>query len=181
MGRRLRREEPRLANVAIFSHYSGVPRLPGIRSGDIRLIARRDAGWFWMIPIDRELMSVGVVLPMGLYRRLERGDPEQMLQRSIADTPVAAALMREARREWPVRVERDYSYTSSAYAGDRWLLVGDAGSFLDPVFSTGVSIAMESGIEAAAELDRALARGRFARSAFAAIERVQHRRFGRYV
>ena len=176
----LRREESRLANVAIYSHFAGVPRLPGTRSGDIRLIACRDAGWFWLIPIDDALMSVGVVMPMGLYRNLEKGSPEQMLQDAIAAAPAVAKLMKDAKREWPVRVERDYSYTSSRYTGDRWLLVGDAGSFLDPVFSTGVSIAMESGIEAARELDRALARGRFERSAFAAFERVQHRRFAFY-
>lgn len=176
----LRRDEPRLANVTIFAHYSGVPRLAGERAGDIRLVARRDAGWFWLIPIDDELMSVGVVLPMPLYRKIEKGSPEQMLQEAIADTPAVAALMKAATREWPVRVERDFSYASKAYAGDRWLLAGDAGSFLDPVFSTGVSIAMESGIEAAAELDRALASGRFERSAFARFERVQARRFAFY-
>src|SRR5260370_14202367 len=85
--------------------------------------------------------------------------------------------MREARREWPVRVEKDFSYSASAYAGDRWILAGDAGSFLDPVFSTGVSIAMESGIEAAAELDRALARNDFSARQFSAFSRRQGRRF----
>src|SRR5437762_2131262 len=85
--------------------------------------------------------------------------------------------MRNARREWPVRVEKDFSYSSSTYAGNRWVLAGDAGSFLDPVFSTGVSIAMESGIEAAAELDRALARNDFSARRFAAFSRRQRKRF----
>ena len=85
--------------------------------------------------------------------------------------------MREARREWPVRVEKDFSYSASAYAGDRWILAGDAGSFLDPVFSTGVSIAMESGIEAAAELHRALPRNDFSAASFAAFSRRQRKRF----
>jgi 2-polyprenyl-6-methoxyphenol hydroxylase-like FAD-dependent oxidoreductase len=85
--------------------------------------------------------------------------------------------MRTARREWPVRVEKDFSYSASAYAGDRWILAGDAGSFLDPVFSTGVSIAMESGIEAATELHRALARNDFSASSFAAFSRRQRKRF----
>jgi 2-polyprenyl-6-methoxyphenol hydroxylase-like FAD-dependent oxidoreductase len=76
-----------------------------------------------------------------------------------------------------VRVEKDFSYSASSYAGDRWILAGDAGSFLDPVFSTGVSIAMESGIEAAAELDRALARNDFSARAFAAFSRRQRKRF----
>jgi flavin-dependent dehydrogenase len=173
----LRTEEPRLANVAIYSHYTNVPRLKGPRPDDIRLIARDDAGWFWLIPISKELTSVGVVLPKVLYRRLASGSPEETLNSTIADTPMVDELMREARREWPVRVERDFSYSASAYAGDRWILAGDAGSFLDPVFSTGVSIAMESGIEAAAELHRALARNDFSVSSFAAFSRRQRKRF----
>jgi flavin-dependent dehydrogenase len=173
----LRTEEPKLANIAIFSHYTNVPRLEGQRPDDIRLIARNDAGWFWLIPISKELTSVGVVLPKALYRRLANGSPEETLNSTIADTPIVAELMREARREWPVRVEKDFSYSASAYAGDRWILAGDAGSFLDPVFSTGVSIAMESGIEAAAELHRALARNDFSASSLAAFSRRQRKRF----
>ena len=173
----LRTEEPRLANVAIYAHYTNLPRLEGPRPDDIRLIARNDAGWFWLIPISKELTSVGVVLPKALYRRLANGSPEDTLNSTIADTPIVAELMREARREWPVRVEKDFSYSASAYAGNRWILAGDAGSFLDPVFSTGVSIAMESGIEAAAELHRALARNDFSASTFAAFSRRQRKRF----
>jgi len=173
----LRTEEPRLANIAIYSHYTGVPRLEAQRPDDIRLVARSDAGWFWLIPISKELTSVGVVLPKMLYRRLANGSSEETLNRTISDTPIVATLMREARREWPVRVEKDFSYSASTYAGDRWVLAGDAGSFLDPVFSTGVSIAMESGIEAAAELHRALLKNNFSAASFVAFSRRQRRRF----
>jgi flavin-dependent dehydrogenase len=173
----LRTDEPRLANIAIYSHYKGVPRIEGNRPDDIRIVARNDSGWFWLIPISSDLTSVGVVLPKSLYMQWPDGSPEEMLDRAIADTPLVAALMREARREWPVRVEKDFSYSASSYAGDRWILAGDAGSFLDPVFSTGVSIAMESGIEAAAELDRALARNDFSVRRFAAFSRRQRKRF----
>jgi 2-polyprenyl-6-methoxyphenol hydroxylase-like FAD-dependent oxidoreductase len=79
-----------------------------------------------------------------------------------------------------VRVEKDFSYSASTYAGHRWILAGDAGSFLDPVFSTGVSIAMESGIEAGAELHRALVRNDFSASSFAAFSSRQRRRFKRF-
>jgi flavin-dependent dehydrogenase len=173
----LRSDEPRLANIAVFSHYTNVPRLEGPRPDDIRLIARSDAGWFWLIPISKELTSVGVVLPVRLYRRLATGSPEDTLNSAISDTPLVADLMRKARREWPVRVEKDFSYSASAYAGDRWILAGDAGFFLDPVFSTGVSVAMESGIEAAAELHRALTRNDFSASSFAAFSRRHRKRF----
>ncbi|MCB9378344.1 MAG: tryptophan 7-halogenase [Holophagales bacterium] len=176
----LRVDEPRLANVAIYAHYAGVPRLPGRNAGDIRLIARQDAGWFWLIPIDDRLTSVGVVLPKALYARLEKGDPERMLVQAIAETPAVAELMAAAEREWPVRVERDFSYRAKRYSGERWLLAGDAGSFLDPVFSTGVTIALESGIEAARALDRAARAGDFSAGAFRGFERRQRRRFEVY-
>lgn len=176
----LRTEEPRLANIAMYSHYKCVPRLEGQRPDDIRLVARSDAGWFWLIPISKELTSVGVVLPKMLYRRLRNGSSEETLNRTISDTPIVAELMREARREWPVRVEKDFSYSASTYAGHRWILAGDAGSFLDPVFSTGVSIAMESGIEAGAELHRALMRNDFSAPSFKEFSRRQHRRFRRF-
>ncbi len=173
----LRTDEPRLANIAVFSHYSGVPLLEGDRPNDIRIVARHDSGWFWLIPISSELMSVGVVLPKKLFLAMPDGSNEERLERAIADTPVVAELMKDSRREWPVRVEKDFSYSASAYAGDRWILAGDAGSFLDPVFSTGVSIAMESGIEAAEELDRALVQNRFAARQFRAFSRRQQQRY----
>lgn len=173
----LRIDEPLLANIAVFSHYKNVPRLPDGCPNDIRIIARSDAGWFWLIPISQELMSVGVVLPKNLYMQLPAGSPEEQLERAIAETPIVAELMRNAQREWPVRVEKDFSYSASAYAGDRWILVGDSGFFLDPVFSTGVSVALESGIEAAQELDRALLKKKFSARSFAGYSRRQNQRF----
>ena len=102
---------------------------------------------------------------------------DALLDRTIAETPAVAALMHEACRAWPVRVEKDFSFGARAYAGDRWLLVGDAGSFLDPVFSTGVAIALESGVEAGRALDRALATGDLSARAFAVFERRQRERY----
>jgi FADH2-dependent halogenase len=173
----LRVDEPRLTSIAVFAHYSGVPRREGRRAGDISIIARHDLGWFWFIPVSDSLMSVGVVLPRPAFDALPRMAHEALLDHAIAETPAAAALMRHARREWPVRVEKDFSFGTRAYAGDRWLLVGDAGSFLDPVFSTGVAIALESGVEAARALDRALATGDLSRRAFAAFDRRQRQRY----
>jgi flavin-dependent dehydrogenase len=176
----LRIDEPDLANVAIFSHYAGVPRADGRRAGDIRIVARRDLGWFWMIPISDELMSVGAVLPQAAFKPLSHvaaADEADLLTRLIAETPAVARLMADAERRWPVRVERDFSYGARAYAGDRWIAVGDAGSFLDPVFSTGVAIAMESGLEGARAIDAGLARGTLARPTFRTFERRQRERY----
>jgi len=176
----LRRAEPSLGGVAIYAHYSGVPPLGDGREGDLRIVAREDAGWFWLIPIGDGLTSVGAVVPKTLYDRLAKGSPEGMLAGLVAETPAVAELMRDAERAWPVRVEQDFSYGAAAFAGDRWLLAGDAGAFLDPVFSTGVSIALESGIEAARALDRALADGRFGRRRFRSFEALQRRRYRRF-
>jgi flavin-dependent dehydrogenase len=173
----LRIDEPRLANVAVFSHYSCVPRRSDRRRGDIRIIARPDLGWFWMIPISETLMSVGVVLPRAAFRAFQGLDHDAILERAIAETSAVARLMADARREWPVRVEKDFSFGSHAYAGDRWLLAGDAGSFLDPVFSTGVAIALESGLEAAQAVLAGLAAGDVSRRRFCRFERRQHQRY----
>lgn len=173
----LRVDEPRLANVAVFSHYSNVPRKEGRRRGDIRIIAREDLGWFWMIPISEELMSVGVVLPQAAFLAVRPLEPEALLERMIAETPAVARLLSNATREWPVRVEKDYSFSSRAYAGDRWVLVGDAGSFLDPMFSTGVAIALESALEGAQAVADGLATGDLSARRFARFARRQRGRY----
>ena len=173
----LRRHEPDLANVAVFSHYAGVPRREGRRAGDIRVIARADLGWFWMIPISDELMSVGAVLPRGAFKALPRAEPDALLASLIAGTPAVARLMTQAVRRWPARVERDFSYGARCYAGDRWILVGDAGSFLDPVFSSGVAIALESGLEGAQAIAAGLASGDLSARAFRRFNRRQHARY----
>jgi flavin-dependent dehydrogenase len=173
----LRHMEPQLANLAVFSHYSGVPRKEGRRAGDIRIVARKDLGWFWLIPISEELMSVGVVLPRKAAEKLRELEPGELLERMIADTPVVAELLATARREWLVRVEKDFSFSSRAYAGDRWILAGDAGSFLDPVFSTGVAIALESGLEAAQAVSRGLSTGDLSARQFRRYARRQKQRY----
>ena len=83
---------PNLANVALFSHYAGVPRAEGRRAGDIRVVARRDQGWFWLIPISDELMSVGVVLPRSEFQAQPHLAYEALLGRLIAETPPSPAL-----------------------------------------------------------------------------------------
>lgn len=173
----LRIMEPRLASVAVFSHYSGVPRRSGRRAGDITIVAREDLGWFWLIPISDELMSVGVVLPRRPGHALHGIEPGELLERTIADTPVVAELLATARREWPVRIEKDFSFASRTYAGDRWVLAGDAGAFLDPVFSTGVAVALESGLEAAQAVAAGLSTGDLSARQFRRYTRRQRQRY----
>lgn len=178
LARRLaeRRYDELLRNVAVHAWYDGVPRRPGRRAGDIRMVTRPDRGWFWFIPVSETEMSVGVVLPAAVHAASPPGSLAEQLDRYVAETPAAAALLANARRTSEVRFDADYSYDSAQYAGDRWLVVGDAGTFLDPIFSTGVLLAMQAGLDAADALDSALERGDLSRASFRAFERlVAHR------
>ena len=180
----LRIDEPGLSNVALFSHYSGVPRAEGRRAGDIRIVARHDLGWFWILPISESLTSLGVVVPRDAMCARQGLEPGVLLDQMIAETPVVARLLKSARREWPVRVERDFSYASRAYAGDRWVLAGDAGAFLDPVFSTGVAIALESGLEAGQAVSAGLTANDLSANRllpFSRRQRQRYRAFRRFV
>ncbi len=173
----LRRLDPRLRNVALYAHYEGVEGPVGERAGDIRIISRHDMSWIWLIPLSASRTSVGLVMSRERQAALAAEPAADVLERGLDSTPAAARQMRHARRVTRARYEADFSYASRAYAGDRWLLAGDAGSFLDPVFSTGVLLALESGLEAAAAIDRALAAGTFSVRAFASYERTQRRRY----
>jgi len=109
-----------------------------------------------------------------------RLDAEAALAAYVAETPAAADLMKGARRVSEGRFDADYSYLGSELAGDRWTLVGDAGAFLDPIFSTGVLMAMQSGIEAALAIDAGLGRGDLSRRCFAGFERTLRRRYAHF-
>ena len=173
----LRRLDPKLRNVALYAHYEGVERPEGERSGDIRIVSRRDMSWIWLIPLSSSRTSVGLVVPRERHAARAAEPAEEVLDRVLGATPVAERQMRHAKRVTSARYEADFSYASRAYAGDRWLLAGDAGSFLDPVFSTGVLLALESGLEAAAAVHCALASGTVSARAFAAYEQTQRQRY----
>lgn len=172
-----RRPDPRLRKVAVHAHYEGIARPEGRRGGDIRIVSRPDLGWFWFIPLAGERMSVGVVVDHAVHAARPQGTLEETLAAYIAETPQAVAWCRTARRISPVRTEADFSYHADRHAGDRYLLAGDAGAFLDPVFSTGVMLAMTSGVEAAEAIDAGLTAGDLSARRFQPYERRLHRRY----
>ena len=179
LARRLteRRYDDLLKNVALHAWYEGVPRRTGRRAGDIRMVTRPDRGWFWLIPVSETVTSVGVVLPKDVHATRSGLSLDEALERCVRETPAAAALLANAHRVSEVRFDADYSYESRDYAGDRWLVAGDAAAFLDPIFSTGVLLAMQSGIDAGDALDAALAAGDVSRPRFARYERLVTRRY----
>jgi flavin-dependent dehydrogenase len=131
--------------AALFGHFTGVATRDGAAEEDgyigIHLFGH---GWFWFIPLPGGIMSVGVVSDADFFKR-RRGSLEAFLQEAIALCPSAAARMRNAVLAMPVQATGNYSYRSEVMAGEGWLMVGDAFAFIDPVFSSGVCLAMASG------------------------------------
>jgi flavin-dependent dehydrogenase len=179
LARKLGRYEndPMLQHVAVHAQFEGVPRAAGRAAGDIRILTRSDVGWIWLIPISETVTSVGAVVPRELHRREARPTAEESLEHYLRTTPASPAVMREARRVSPARYDADYSYQATRMAGDRWVAVGDASCFLDPIFSTGVLLAMQAGLEAAAAIDAGLSSGDLSAHRFARYERVVRRRY----
>jgi FADH2-dependent halogenase len=144
LGQRLggRTQIEQLKSVATFAHYRNVPRPPGREAGNIVVVVLRDA-WFWMIPITNEIMSVGLVASSEHVKSCGLR-PEELLERTIRATPYAAQRMKDAERVSDVRTRKDFSYAMAKIVGGNFACVGDAAGFLDPIFSTGVYMAMKS-------------------------------------
>jgi flavin-dependent dehydrogenase len=175
-----RRPDPVLQNIAVHRQYEGIPRREGRRAGDIRMVTRPDRGWFWFIPISDAVTSVGVVVPKTVYNARAKSTAAHTLDHFLAETPAAARLVANGTPVTEARFDADYSYLHSRHAGDRFVLTGDAGAFLDPIFSTGVLLAMQSGIEAAEAISAGLRVSDLSAGRFAAYERRVIRRYGHF-
>ncbi|HKV10874.1 MAG TPA: NAD(P)/FAD-dependent oxidoreductase [Thermoanaerobaculia bacterium] len=154
----LRVPDSELRKAAFFSHFEGALRDPGIDEGATLVIHNDDASaWFWYIPLPNNRVSVGVVgSPETLYAGRER-DPQKIFDEQVAKTPALQPRIANACQAFPVRALREFSYRSSRIAGDGWVLVGDAFGFLDPIYSSGVFLALKSGELAADSINDALA------------------------
>jgi len=162
-----------LQKLSIFAHYNGVWRAEGI-DGTLTVLIRAIDRWFWLIPLTAERTSVGVVLDSEIFRK-SKLSPEDFLEQALAEQPVIAKRMINARRVSQVYVEADFSYRSARLHGDRWLLAGDAAGFIDPIFSSGVFLAVFSGELAADALNEVLDHPRKAKRLFPQYERAVNR------
>jgi len=151
---KLKHKNPEHQSAAIFSHFTGVQRRDGDDAGNIT-VQRFDHGWMWLIPLQDDVMSVGAVC-FPEYLKQRRGDTEAFLLQSLRSEPSVWRRMTHAQRVAPVHVTGNYSYTCERMHGPGWLMVGDAFAFLDPVFSSGVYLAMDSAEQGAAVVDGAL-------------------------
>ena len=159
---------------AVFSHFHGVDRGSGEDAGNIRIIPFGEGHWFWVIPLRDNLTSVGAVVTKEVLRE-HRDDIESYFHAAIEATPALTRTMSNAERVEPVRTIADFSYESTQYAGERFLIVGDAAAFVDPVFSAGVLMAMSSAKDAAKAIHRAFQTNDFSARALRSYER-EHRR-----
>ncbi len=156
--RGLRTIEPHLRHMSYFTRYRGAERGEGIDEG-ATLILHTEGGrsWFWYIPLPNDQMSVGVVGPVDYLVKGRAGDPERVYQEELARCKPLVAKLARAERIRPMRATRDFSYHSRQAAGEGWVLVGDAFGFIDPIYSSGVFLALKSGEMAADAIHGALA------------------------
>ncbi|MES2568613.1 MAG: NAD(P)/FAD-dependent oxidoreductase [Verrucomicrobiota bacterium] len=170
---KLKKSYPTLQKFSVFAHYEDVVRDPGLDATLTRMVRGHDR-WFWMIPLGATRMSIGLVMDTADFKALRR-NPEEALSEAILEQPIIQARMEQARRISPVYSTGDYSYRNSRFTGERWMLAGDAAGFIDPVFSTGVHLALVSGEMAADAIHVVLDRPSRREKLFGAYEKKLNR------
>jgi flavin-dependent dehydrogenase len=158
---KLRDWDPVLRKAALWTYYEGALRGQGKDEGaTLVLQTKGKTGWFWYIPQHDNVTSVGVVASYDyLFTRRETKDHETIYQEEVESCPGLKPLLAPGKRIAPFRAAKEYSYRSRQAAGDGWVLVGDAFGFLDPLYSSGVLLALTSGAMAADAVIEGLTRG----------------------
>jgi len=165
-----RRPVEGLGKVALFAHFQGGKRWPGKEAGNIRIFSF-EPGWFWYIPFANGTTSVGGVLHARTVRGRE-GNLEQLYESLITRCHGLAEALDGAPRITPVHSAANFSYRTDPAIGDRYVCVGDAIAFLDPIFSSGVYIATQSAELSSVEILKAFRENRFEARRFRAYQRM---------
>jgi flavin-dependent dehydrogenase len=143
---KLRLWDPVLNKGAIWTYWEGAYRDSGRDEGATMVLQTADKhGWFWYIPLHDNIVSVGVVAPFDYLFKNRPGTHEETYQQEVEACAAVKQRVAHAKRVTGYFVTRDYSYRSKEVAGDGWVLVGDAFGFLDPLYSSGVLLALKSG------------------------------------
>ncbi|HYW77460.1 MAG TPA: NAD(P)/FAD-dependent oxidoreductase [Gammaproteobacteria bacterium] len=151
---KLKQKNRRHNSAALYGHYRNVPRGSGEDEGNIT-VYWFEHGWFWLIPLKGGIMSVGAVC-WPEYLKTRDCPPAEFLERTWAMSPSLSKRMENAELEGEVRATGNFTYFSRTAAGKGYLLVGDAFAFLDPVFSSGIHLALTGAFKAAATVDAIL-------------------------
>jgi len=138
-------------SAAIFGHFEGVTRIPGMDEGNITA-GWLDDGWCWLIPFKDGTMSVGVVCHPD-YIKSRTVPLDQFLLETLRQSPPIAKRMEKAKSLTTTYAAANFSYRRETMSGDGYLMVGDAFAFIDPVFSSGVHLALNSGTRGAGVVD----------------------------
>lgn len=157
----LRKWDADLKKAAVWTYWEGAYRDVGRDEGATIVAATAGKkGWFWYIPLHDDLISVGIVTDAKqLLKNRENTDLEAIYNEQVELCPGVKSRIAGARRAGPFRVAKEYSYRASQAAGDGWVLVGDAFAFLDPLYSSGVLLALKSGQLAADAVIDGFAKG----------------------
>jgi flavin-dependent dehydrogenase len=144
---KLKQRHSRHRSAAIFAHFTGVERRAAPWTGNIS-IYRFHLGWIWLIPLSNDVTSIGaVLLPEHLKKR--SGSLEAFLMDILRSVPDLKARMADAQLQGNLEATGNYSYECSQHCGPRWIMAGDSSAFVDPVFSSGVYLAMHGAARAA--------------------------------
>lgn len=157
----LREWDPVLKKAALWTYWEGAYRDTGRDEGaTIVMQTEGKQGWFWYIPLHDNKISVGVVAPYTyLFTERDTKDLEKIYFDEVAKCPGLQPRIANAKQVAPFRAAKEYSYRAKEVAGDGWVLVGDAFGFLDPLYSSGVLLALRSGACAADAVCEGLAKG----------------------
>jgi flavin-dependent dehydrogenase len=166
---KIKRRNTKHASAALYGHFTNVRRLPGEAEGNISIFWF-DHGWFWFIPLRDGITSVGAVC-WPHYLKSRRSSPTAFLHETIAQCFPLADRLKDAQLTGPTTATGNYSYTSDRMYGPRYILIGDAFAFVDPVFSSGVYLAMNSASVAAEAVHLSLDNPTSAPVHFAAVDR----------
>jgi flavin-dependent dehydrogenase len=150
----IKRRNPHHASAALYGHFTGARRLPGKAEGNISLFWF-EHGWFWFIPLLDGTTSVGAVCSPQ-YLKSRASDPTTFFQETIRQCPPLAARLDQATLTAPATATGNYCYECHHMDGDSYILLGDAYAFVDPVFSSGVYLAMQSAFLGADVVDACL-------------------------
>lgn len=150
----VKERNPRNTSAAIFGHFTGARRLEGKAEGNISIVWF-DNGWFWFIPLSDGTTSVGAVCPVSFFKN--RGtDLKSFFMSVIASCPEIAGRLKDAELAGDITATGNYSYGAKTTSGRQFIMVGDACAFIDPVFSTGVYLAMTTAFWGAEVVDACL-------------------------
>lgn len=151
----LRSPLPELRKASAWGYFRGGKRLPGIDAGETTMFLIPGGGWFWYIPLPDDMVSVGIVADPE-YVFSQSDDMEAAFTREVALCAPLADRLSAATRVGPVRGSRHLAYLNRQTCGDGWVMIGDARAFLDPIYSSGLYLALGSAELAAQCIDDAL-------------------------